>query len=126
MAEAPRPPAKNRRTAERRMSPRTPGGAIWYVLGFLLLLAVAQAFFYQLQSGETVSYSDFKQLVRENKVQEVTLSDEHIRGLLKPQGSERPKPFTAVRVTDDKLPEELEGHGVKYTGEVPNRWLGDA
>ena len=110
---------------DRRMTPRTPGGAIWYVLGFLLLLALAQAFFYQLQSGETVSYSDFKQMVRENKVQEVTLSDEHIRGLLKPQGSERPKPFTAVRVTDDKLPEELEGHGVKYTGEVPNRWLGD-
>src|SRR5205085_2752149 len=40
------------------MSPRAPGGAIWYVLGFLLLLALAQ-------------------------------------------------------------------HGVKYQGEVPNRWLSD-
>jgi len=26
-------------------------GAIWYVLGFMLLLAVAQAFFYQMQGG---------------------------------------------------------------------------
>ena len=30
---------------------RPPGGAVWYVLGFLLLLALAQAFFSQLQSG---------------------------------------------------------------------------
>jgi cell division protease FtsH len=125
MPEPSRPPSRNRRLGERRVPPRTPGSAVWYVLGFLLLLALAQAFFYQLQTGETISYSDFKQAVRENKVQEVTISDERIRGLMKPQGSEHPKPFTAVRVTDDKLPSELEAHGVKYTGEVPNRWLGD-
>ena len=39
-------PAKNRRSGERRVTPRpTPGSAVWYVLGFLLLLALAQAFF---------------------------------------------------------------------------------
>jgi cell division protease FtsH len=109
------------------MTPRPgTGGAIWYVLGFMLLLAIAQAFFYQVQGGETISYSDFKNLVRQDKVQEVTLSDERVRGLLKPDSAnDKPKPFSAVRVTDDKLPEELEQHGVKYTGEVPNRWLSD-
>jgi cell division protease FtsH len=98
---------------------------VWYVLGFLLLLAIAQAFFVQLQSGETVSYSEFKALVREDKVQEVTLSQDRVRGLLKAAGSERGRSFTAVRVEDAKLPEELEAHGVKYTGEVANRWLSD-
>jgi cell division protease FtsH len=109
------------------MTPRPgTGGAIWYVLGFMLLLAIAQAFFYQVQGGETISYSDFKNLVRQDKVQEVTLSDERVRGLLNPDSAnDKPKPFSAVRVTDDKLPEELEQHGVKYTGEVPNRWLSD-
>jgi cell division protease FtsH len=125
MADTPRPPARNRRTGERRVNPRSPGSAIWYVLGFMLLLAVAQAFFYQMQGGETISYSDFKNLIREDKVQEVTLSEEHVRGLLKPEGNAKPKPFSAVRVADDKLPEDLEAHGVKYTGEVPNRWLSD-
>ena len=126
MAEAPQPPSKNRRAGERRTGPRTaPGGAVWYVLGFLLLLAVAQAFFFQIQSGDTIPYSEFKRLVRENKVQEVTLSEERIRGVLKPQGSERAKPFTAIRVTDAKLPEELEAHGVKYTGELISRWVSD-
>jgi cell division protease FtsH len=107
-----------------RPGPRTPpAGAVWYVLGLLLLLALAQAFFAQLQTGETIPYSEFKTLVREDKVQEVTLSDDRLHGTLKPSGNERAKPFTAVRVVDAKLPEELEAHNVKYTGEVPNRWV---
>src|SRR5947209_7162906 len=124
MADISKPPASNRRGNERRTSPRTaPGGAIWYVLGFLVLLALAQAFFIQLQTGETISYSEFKTLVKDGKVQEVTLSDDRVRGTLKGPG-EHPKTFTAVRVVADaKLPEELEAHGVKYTGEVANRWL---
>ena len=112
-----------RRTAatERRTAP-PPAGAVWYVLGLLLLLALAQAFFVQLQTGETIPYSEFKTLVKEGKVQEVTLSDDRVRGTLK-GGGEHPKTFTAVRVVDAKLPEELEAHGVKYTGEVANRWV---
>src|SRR5580765_4451352 len=92
--------SQNRRSAERRGAPRTaPGGAVWYVLGFLVLLALAQAFFTQVSNGETVSYSDFKVLVRDSKVQEVWLSDDRVRGTLKPVGNEKNgKPFSAVRV----------------------------
>jgi cell division protease FtsH len=126
MPETPRPNSRNRRLTERRVPPRGgPGGAVWYVLGFLLLLAIAQAFFAQMQGGETISYSDFKNDVRQDKVQEVTLSEDRVRGLFKPQGSDKPRAFTAVRVSDDKLPSELEQHAVKYTGEVANRWLTD-
>src|SRR4051812_24893871 len=128
MADTPKTPAKNRRSGERRTGTRgAPGGAVWYVLGFLVLLALAQTFFYQIQAGETIPYSEFKVLVRDDKVQDVVLSDERVRGTLKPVGSEaHGKPFTAVRVVADaKLPEELETHGVKYTGEVANRWLSD-
>src|SRR5436190_12480826 len=98
MSDTSKPPAKNRRAAERRTGPRTaPGGAVWYVLGFLILLALAQAFFLQLSIGETISYSEFKALVRDNKIQEVVLSDEKVRGVYKPIGTEKPKPFSAVR-----------------------------
>jgi cell division protease FtsH len=125
MADTANQPSKNRRGSERRTGPRTaPGGAIWYVLGFLILLALTQAFFIKLQTGDTISYSDFKALVREGKVEEVTLSEERVHGTLKAIGTERPKPFTAVRVVADaKLPEELEKNAVKYKGEVANRWL---
>jgi cell division protease FtsH len=119
MADTSKSPVK-----KGRPGPRTPpAGAVWYVLGLILLLALAQAFFAQLQTGETIPYSEFKTLVREDKVQEVTLSDDRLHGTLKPSGNERAKPFTAVRVVDAKLPEELEAHNVKYTGEVPNRWV---
>src|SRR5258708_9471220 len=108
MSDTSKPPAKNRRSNERRTGPRAaPGPAVWYVLGFLLLLALAQAVFVQLQTGETIPYSEFKTLVRDGKVQEVTLSEDRVHGTLKPTGGERPKPFTAVRVADANLPAEL-------------------
>src|SRR5262245_11385915 len=124
MAETPpRPPT--RRSGDRRPGPRAaPASAVWYVLGFLLLLAVAQAFVLKLQGGETISYSDFKVLVRQDKVQEVTLAEDTLRGTLKPAaGEQKGKAFSAIRVTDAKLPEDLEAHGVKYAGEVASRWL---
>src|SRR5262245_11222752 len=125
MSETQRP--QNRRSTERRAGPRTaPGGTVWYVLGFLLLLALAQTFFLQLRSGETISYSDFKMLVRQGKVQEVTLSDDRLYGVQKPEsGQQKGKAFSAIRVADAKLPEDLEAHGVKYAGEVASRWLAD-
>jgi cell division protease FtsH len=98
---------------------------VWYVLGVLVRLALAQAFFLQLQSGDTIPYSEFKRLVREGQVQEVTLSDDRVRGVLKTTGSERPKAFTAIRVTDDRLAQELEEHNVKFAGEVSSRWISD-
>jgi cell division protease FtsH len=97
---------------------------MWYVLGFLVLLALGQAFFYTMQSSEAISYSEFKQAVRDGRVQEVTVAQDRVRGTLKapPQGT---RPFTAVRIEDPKLLEDLERHGVKYRGEVASRWVGE-
>jgi len=126
MADTSRPSSnRNRRLNDRRTPSRAPGGAVWYVLGVLLLLALAQAFFSQMQSGETIPYSDFKTFVREGRVQEVTLSDDRVRGLLKPTDGGKPKPFSAIRVTDERLPADLEEHGVKFQGEVSSRWVSD-
>src|SRR5262249_15506632 len=49
-------------------------------------------------------------------------------GLLKEDASSGDKSnrqFSTTRVDDPKLAEELEAHGVKYTGEISNRWLPD-
>jgi cell division protease FtsH len=120
--ETPKP--KSRRAADRRLNPRTgPGSAMWYVLGFLLLLALGQAFFFSLQSGEAIPYSAFKQLVRDGKVQDVAVAEDRVHGTIKDERESRP--FTAIRIEDPKLVEDLEKSGVKYTGEVPNRWIGE-
>jgi cell division protease FtsH len=124
MAEETPKPAKSRRTGDRRLPSRTgPGSAMWYVLGFLLLLALGQAFFFSLQTGEAVPYSTFKQLVRDGKVQEVAVAEDRVHGLLK--DSPKPRPFTSIRIEDPKLVEDLTKAGVKFTGEVPNRWIGE-
>jgi cell division protease FtsH len=97
---------------------------MWYVLGVFLLLALGQAFYFSMAGGETISYSEFKQRVREGAVQEVVVSDDRVRGTMKggPKGTH---PFLAVRIEDPKLLEDLEKAGVKFTGEATNKWLAE-
>ena len=97
---------------------------MWYVLGFLLLLAIGQAIFYTQQSADSISYSEFKQLVRDGKVQEVTVGEDRIRGKQKAEGGAG-RQFTVVKIEDPKLVEDLERSGVKFTGEIPSKWIGE-
>ncbi len=128
MAEEPNAPnPRGKRLGnERRLSPRpAPGTAIWYVLGFLMLFGIAQSVFLSTRAGETISYSDFKAHVRAGRVQEVTVGPESVHGTLKPEQGRPARPFSAVRIEDPKLVEELERHGVSHKGEVASRWMGD-
>jgi cell division protease FtsH len=102
-----------------------PGSSLWYGLVFLLLLVLVQAY-YMTPTGKAVPYSEFKDLVKKGAVEEVTVGDQLIRGTLKQPPPSDPKEsnkFTTTRVDDPKLTEELEAHGVKYSGEIANRWL---
>jgi cell division protease FtsH len=126
MANYPNPPGMNprdKRPGDRRPlgSPGRPGGVVWYVLGFLMLMALAQVWYLQ-PAGKTVSYSDFKQAVRAGQVAEVHVGEQTIRGTYKAarDGSDK---FNANRIEDPKLLEELDAAGVKYTGEFVSRWL---
>jgi cell division protease FtsH len=97
---------------------------MWYVLGFLLLLALGQAFFFSIQSRDTIPYSEFKTRVREGKVQDVVVAEDRVRGTLKTDDG-KGRPFVAVRIEDPKLLDDLEKFNVKYTGEVASRWIGE-
>ena len=120
------PNPRGKKPGERRLTPRTgPSSAMWYVLGFLLLLALGNAFFFSMQTGQHVSYSEFKTLVRDGRVQDVTVAEDRIRGQLKQANDKGSRAFTAVRIEDPKLVEDLERYGVKYEGEVANRWIAE-
>src|SRR5687767_2762027 len=89
------PNPRGKKPGDRRLSPRSgPSSAMWYVLGFLLLLALVNAFVFSFQSGTTISYSDFKNLVREGKVQEVTVAEDQVRGQLKQAPEKGSRTFT--------------------------------
>jgi cell division protease FtsH len=119
-------PRFNPRSGDRR-GQRQLGGrqssTLWYGLAFLLVLALAQLY-YLAPAGRSIPYSEFKSLVKNGQVAEVVVGDPLIHGTLK-EGPEKQKAFTVTRVEDPKLTEELEARGVKYTGEVANRWLPD-
>src|SRR5512139_331678 len=117
------PQPRGGRPGERRPLGSRPVSSFWYILGFLLLLAIVQAYLF-VPSGRPVPYSEFKALIAADKLAEVTISDQTIRGQLKPAAArdERSRAFLTTRVEDPKLVEELEQHKVKYTGEVASRW----
>jgi cell division protease FtsH len=103
--------------------PRRSGGSIWYGLAFLLLLALAQTYFL-VPAGRQIPYSEFKSLVRQGKVADATVGEQIIRATLKPaDANAKPEIVSATRIEDPGLVAELEQSGVKYTGELMNRWL---
>src|SRR5580765_1076705 len=120
-----RPPGMNpreKRSGDRRtLAPGRPGGAVWYVLGLLFLLALAQAWFMAPQ-GRQISYSEFKQAVRSGQVAEVFVGDQTIRGTYKRETNGGLN-FNTARIEDPKLIEDLDTASVKYTGEMVSRWL---
>ena len=98
-----------------------PGGAVWYVLGFLFIMALAQAYFLA-PAGQQVSYSEFKTAVRGGQVAEAMVGEQTIRGTYK-RDVNGSRNFNTNRIEDPKLLEELDAAGVKYTGEFVSRWL---
>jgi len=101
-----------------------PTSSLWYGLAFLLLLGLVQLY-YAMPTGRPIPYSEFKSLLKNGEIAEVTIGDPSIRGTLKQaQGGDKGA-FTTMRVEDPKLTEELESKNVKYSGEVANHWLPD-
>jgi cell division protease FtsH len=103
------------------MTPR-PAASLWYGLALILLLGLAQMYWITPSAGP-IPYSEFKTLLKNGQVAEVSVGEQLIRGTLKEAPAAQSKQFTTTRVDDPKLTEELEARQVKYTGEITNRWL---
>ena len=72
------------------------GGSMWYALGFLLLLALAQTYFL-VPAGRQVPYSEFKSLVKQGKIAEATVGEQVIRGTLQADRLQTPSPSASPR-----------------------------
>ncbi len=86
----------------------------------MLVIALAQAALF-LPGGKSLSYSEFKQALRDNKIDSVTVGSDTITGTLK--GPEPKEKFNTVRVDDKDLVTDLESHKVSYRGEQVSKWL---
>jgi cell division protease FtsH len=121
-------PRGNTRGGTPRPFPPRAGASLWYGLALLIVLGLVQMY-YMAPGGRQIAYSEFKTMVQSGQVAEVVIGDQVIRGTLKPGApgatDDKSRQFTTTRVDDPKLAEELQGKGVKFSGEAVNRWLPD-
>jgi cell division protease FtsH len=116
-----------------------------YILIAAVVLSLVQSWLLAPQTTE-IPLSQFLTLVREEKVEEASISDKEIRGTLKPGALPAPPPrtgdrvrtflgaepgpmiFTTTRipgVDDSSLLRELEAHKVKFRGRIENTFWRD-
>ena len=105
--------------------------SIWYFLIAIAVVWLLQIFFLTPRQAE-ISYSQFKQLVAERQVYDLTISDQVINGKLEagvvfttttlmgearqPAPSDRGQLFKTLRVEDPNLVDELRAAGINFTG----------
>ncbi len=91
---------------------------IWYFVIAILIILLIQTYMTQRKVEDVLPYSEFKELLRTNKIKELTINPESING-----ETEAKRKFQTVRVEDPDLVKELETHHVKYTGKIESKWL---
>src|SRR6185295_1267458 len=121
-------PRGNTRGGTPRPFPPRSSAALWYGLGLLVLLGMVNMY-YMAPTGKQIAYSEFKTLVQTGQIAEVTIGDQTIRGTQKQTSAntadEKSRQFMTTRVDDPSLAAELQMRGVKFSGEIVNRWLPD-
>ncbi|MEC5159692.1 MULTISPECIES: ATP-dependent zinc metalloprotease FtsH [unclassified Janthinobacterium] len=111
---------------------------LWYWLLLPLVILLVQGIG-DARTTEQLAYSDFKQLLKAGKVEELLVGNDTIKGKLLTDGLDKvlPKPradalrqegaprrdFITVRVSDPELTGELDAAGVHYAGQVRSEWL---
>ncbi len=95
--------------------------SIWYFIAALLLITWFQTYVTEQQSNR-ITYFEFKQLIKNGRVDNVAISTEKINGAYK-DAKDPNRYFTTIRVEDPDLVRDLESHGVNYSGVAENKWI---
>ncbi|HAX62416.1 MAG TPA: cell division protein FtsH [Elusimicrobia bacterium] len=90
-----------------------------------MIIIVVFMYLWQISSEKAkeveLTYSEFKQFVKEKKVSDVVISPDIISGNLEKEGKNFK--FKAVPVADSKLVEDLENNQIKYRGQKNRGWF---
>jgi cell division protease FtsH len=97
----------------------------WYIIGVVLAMMLIQDLYLEHRKLTPIPYSQFEQLVSEDKVKEVWISQNQIQGTLKEALPEGTKDFITTRVQPPELAENLTKHGVIYSGIIESHWIAD-
>jgi len=96
---------------------------VGYWVAAVIGVLVLQYFYVSAQKVATIPYSQFEQLLQDDKVAKVGISDRYIQGTLKEPLNGKTE-FETTRV-DPRFADELQKYHVTYTGEVESTFLQD-
>jgi cell division protease FtsH len=96
----------------------------WYVTGAILGMLLIQSYYLRATSSTAIPYSQFQGLLNADKVAEVGITANSIRGSLKEAQPDGLKDFVTTRVDPD-LAATLDKHSVVYTGVVESTFIRD-
>ena len=94
-----------------------------YLIFALLAMVFVQQWWQRVQTVEVVPYSEFEQYLAQNKIAEVTVSDQHITGKLK--SPEKGKSIVVANLVPPEIADRLDKYGVKYTSQRESTFLRD-
>ncbi len=100
--------------------------SIWYVLIGIWVVLWLQQYLVSIFSIQSIPYSKFLQLLKENKVKEVAITENVIQGkaYIDPQNPDKIQLFRTIRV-DQELSTLLDQYGVTFKGEVESTLMRD-
>jgi cell division protease FtsH len=87
----------------------------WYIFAAFLGVMLVQFLWLRFTQVDTIPYSQFEQLLDENKIAEVLVGQETVQGTLKEPFPDGRKEFYTLRV-EPELADKLRAHGVAVTG----------
>ncbi len=73
------------------------------------------------QQVQKLPYSEFKQMVRDGRVDKLILEPDRIRGQIK--DAKENQGFVTVRVPDEELVKLLDDKNIQYSGRLESKWL---
>lgn len=97
---------------------------LWYVLAAIFLVLLFQGWWTNYKQTQVIPYSEFEQLLKEGKIEQVYVSQQYLEGQLKqplPDGRQR---FATTRV-DPQIAQTLSQYKVKFTGVAQSSFLKD-
>ncbi len=97
---------------------------VWYFVAAFAGILLLQSLISGYVGTKPIAYSEFQQLLRDNKVAEVAVSDRFITGTVKEAFASGQTRFSTTRV-EDSFAEELGRHGVTVSGQIENTFLRD-
>jgi cell division protease FtsH len=114
--------AKSKNRPPKEPEERRHQFATWYIFAAFLGVMLIQYLWLQYTQVETIPYSQFEQLIDQNKISEVLVGSDTIEGTLKEPLPDGRKLFKTTRV-DPEFAAKLSAHEVKVTGAPSSNFL---